>query len=188
MRPASPRSSKSHACFRPYETDYTIIYVAFDWEEYGLIGSEAYVDDHPGDDIRGMLSIDMIARDAGNYAITIDGNSTALELKNAVIAAVAEYGGALSTNGSSLGGGSDHMPFASAGYQACCLIEDNYNSNPCYHEPCDSIDTADYIHYPYIMDTVRSVAGWLADAAGARPPYDCDSNGTPDADEIARRS
>jgi hypothetical protein len=52
-----------------YESDYTIRYVGFDMEESGLIGSQAYVDAHIGDDILGMISADMVAYNTGaNHA------------------------------------------------------------------------------------------------------------------------
>jgi acetylornithine deacetylase/succinyl-diaminopimelate desuccinylase-like protein len=39
-----------------YDSAYTIRFIAFDREEQGLVGSYAYVSDHIGDDILGMIS------------------------------------------------------------------------------------------------------------------------------------
>jgi parallel beta-helix repeat protein len=156
-----------------YPTDYTIKYIAFDLEEYGLIGSEAYVDIHFSDDIRGMISMDMIAYDPATNKANIDGSSPYSPILAALKSAITQYGQGLGYIITSGMGGSDHMPFADAGFQACLLIERAWQSNPCYHEACDSVDTADYINYTYAAKMVRSAAGFLADNAIAEWPFDC---------------
>ncbi|HRE11119.1 MAG TPA: M28 family peptidase, partial [Ignavibacteria bacterium] len=52
----------------PFTFDYTLIFVAFDEEEQGLIGSHAYADSsyNRGDSIKGVLNFDMIAWDSNN--------------------------------------------------------------------------------------------------------------------------
>jgi len=78
-----------------YETEYTIKYIAFDIEEWGMCGSYAYVDEHLTDDIRGMVQLDMIARDGGWYGCEVRGTSQSDPIKLALADAVAAYGGAL---------------------------------------------------------------------------------------------
>jgi len=157
-----------------YEAEYTIKYIAFDIEEWGMDGSYAYVQDHLTDDIRGMVQLDMIARDGGWYGCEVHGTSQSDPIKLALADAVTTYGGALNV---SVGGAqnSDHAPFEWAGFQACLLIEQGYHGNPCYHHGCDSVDTPDYISYDYAADFVRSTAGFLADQALAHPLFDCDT-------------
>jgi len=167
-----------------YQTQYTIKYIAFDMEEYGLLGSEAYVADHMGDDIRGMVSMDMIAYSGGSYGCLLESLyyvSTPFRL--ALKAAVLEYGNGIIPTLGYISGGSDHGPFESAGYPAVLLIEGQYASNPCYHHPCDSVDRPDYIDYNFAHDMVRSVAGLLVDEALVYP-VDCNDNGIPDSQEI----
>jgi hypothetical protein len=48
-----------------YDSAYTIRFMAFDREEQGLIGSSAYVADHAGADILGMVQADMVAYNTG---------------------------------------------------------------------------------------------------------------------------
>ena len=150
-----------------YDTAYTIKYIAFDQEELGMKGSAAYVDDHEGDDIRGMLQMDMIAWNAYGRVFDVRGRSASDPLKNAAADAIDHYGNGLSVNFGGTSDYSDHAPFESTGYLACLLIERRYEYNPCYHEACDSVDTPDYIDYEYAADLTRSVAGFLADHAGA---------------------
>lgn len=148
-----------------FETDYTIRYIAFDMEELGLLGSRAYVADHPAEDVRGMISMDMIAYRAGANRAHIYGTSASAPIKNALGSAVTEYGGGLEFVLHGSFSGSDHAPFESAGYEACLLIE-RYTVNPCYHRACDAVDTPDYLDYDYAIAMTRSVAGYLADHAG----------------------
>jgi hypothetical protein len=171
-----------------YETEYTLKYIAFDLEEVGLVGSRAYANEHQGDDIRGVLVLDMIAHDAGAYKCRIYGDPESNPIKYLVADAITEYAPALDYMIVGEYGEppdfSDHVPFEDVGFQACLLIEDAHGSNPCYHRQCDSVDTPDYIHYPYALEFARVAAGFLADHALAHPPYDCDDDGIPDADEI----
>jgi hypothetical protein len=155
-----------------YETEYTIKYIAFDLEEHGMVGSAAYVQEHLTDDIHGMIELDMIAHDSGGYAGEVRGTSESEPIKLALADAIGMYGGELNA----LVGGpqdSDHAPFEWAGFQACLLIEQDYSHNPCVHQLCDSVDTADYVNYAYAADMTRAVAGLLAARTNAQPRFDC---------------
>ncbi len=158
-----------------YDSDYTIRFVAFTREEQGLYGAYAYVDDHAGDDILAMVQADMVAYDPGtNHALIYGRDNPALPLKNALRAAISEYGEYLGVLLSSTDGGwngqSDHAPFDAAGYQACLLIEGEVWNNPYYHTSQDSVDNASNINYPYAVRMTRSVCGYLVDAAGVDVP------------------
>jgi hypothetical protein len=160
-----------------YRPEYTIKYIAFDAEEYGLIGSKAYVNSHPNDDILGMISLDMIAYDTGGDDCVIYGRSTSVSIKYALANAIDLYGNGLSVSVLGALDASDHAPFEGEGIQACLLIE--ADDNPNYHTSTDSVDTANYIDYAYAVKMTRSVAGWLADRAHPHAP-DCNSNGIDD--------
>jgi hypothetical protein len=149
-----------------HETECTIKYIAFDIEEWGLIGSDAYAQDHQSDDIRGMISMDMIAWNGYGRSFDIYGRSASDPLKTALLAAINEYGNGLDASTHGQFDASNHAPFEWAGFDACLLIEAGYSSNPCYHRACDSVDTPGYIDYEFAADGTRSVAGFLADHAG----------------------
>jgi hypothetical protein len=154
-----------------YESDATIRFIAFDREEQGLIGSDAYVQSHLLDNILGMISADMVAYDSGTNSGQLYGQAASDPLKNAVAAAVLEYGDGL---GIAIGGAldaSDHAPFEWANYQACVLIEQGWGANPHYHQQSDSVDTPNYIDYGFATRMTRSVVGWLVDTAGVDVPY-----------------
>jgi hypothetical protein len=153
-----------------YSSDYTIRFIAFDREEQGLVGSDAYVAAHPSASVMGMISADMVSYDTGGNHCRMYGRTSSNTLKLALGSAITTYGGLTWANNGSLDA-SDHAPFEWAGYQACCLIED-YTTNPNYHTTGDSVDTANYINYAYAVKMTRSVVGYLVDAAGVNVPLD----------------
>jgi len=168
----------------PYESDYTIRFIAFDREEQGLYGSEAYVLDHINDDILGMISADMVAYNTGANSVDIYGRTASNPLKTALAASVATYGDGL---GSSIGGsldGSDHAPFEWYGFEACLIIEDW--GNPHYHTQDDNVDVPDYIDYAYATQITRVIVGHLVDTAGVNVflSGDHDADGDVDQDDF----
>ena len=147
-----------------YPSDYTIKFIAFDREEQGLIGSDAYATEHAADDILGMISADMVSYDTGGNHSRMYGQTASGPLKNALGAAISTYGQGLTYTIYGAMDASDHAPFEWQGFQACVLIED-YTTNPNYHTTSDSVDTPNYINYPYAVRMSRSVVGYLVDNA-----------------------
>ncbi|UCE59028.1 MAG: M28 family peptidase [Phycisphaerales bacterium] len=148
-----------------YPSEHTIRYIAFDREEQGLHGSYEYVYAHIDDDILGMISADMVAyNDRGGDTVEVFGQTASNLHKSAVGDAIGTYGQGLNywVGGSS--GGSDHVPFEAAGFEACLLIEEW--GNPNYHTQSDSVDTPNYIDYEFATKITRSVVGFLVDNAG----------------------
>lgn len=171
--------------FSVYDTAYTIKFCAWDAEEVGLRGSSAYVAERRDRMVRGMIQIDMIAHDAGANRQDIYAGNLATGLRDALIAAFPLYGNGLSVQSNPYAGFSDHAPFDAAQYSAVCFVEDNYQSNTCYHQQCDNVDNPNYIHYDFAVNFVRVIAGYLADSALASHANDWDDDGTPDTEQIA---
>jgi Zn-dependent M28 family amino/carboxypeptidase len=152
-----------------YDFEATIIFIAFDREEQGLVGSEAWVAEHTADTILGMVSMDMIAYDPNdNSRAHLYSTSASDSLRQALQSALAERGGITADMPPDLPY-SDHAPFEDAGFPAALLIEYDHSSNPYYHKAGDSVDTPDYIDYDYATRMTTGVAGWVADAGGAHP-------------------
>ncbi len=147
-----------------YAFECTLVFIAFDAEEVGLIGSRGYVQAHSGDDIRGMISMDMVAwnNPLNPDTARIFGRDGSAAVKEALAQALLSYGGITASIGGQLDL-SDHAPFEWAGFQACLLIEDQ--GNPYYHQQTDSVDTLNYIDYAYGTSMTRGVVGYLATAA-----------------------
>ncbi|MHC4235247.1 MAG: M28 family metallopeptidase, partial [Planctomycetota bacterium] len=94
-----------------YDSEYTIRFVAFDREEQGLYGSNAYVDDHIGDDILGMIQADMVAYDPSTNHALIYGSANSLPIKTDLGAAITLYSDGLTYTDDGWNGQSDHAPF-----------------------------------------------------------------------------
>jgi hypothetical protein len=158
-----------------YPSDYTIRYIAFDMEEQGLIGSDHYATAHADEDIRGMISLDMICYEPTNpptNACLIYGTSASNPIKSALGAAITEYSGGLTYTDEGGLDASDHAPFEWQGFQACLIIEGAVWSNPYYHTQNDKYESPNYLNFPYAAKMVRSVVGWLVDAAGVNVPVE----------------
>jgi hypothetical protein len=147
-----------------YDSDYTIKFIAFSMEEKGLVGSEAYVDAHIGDDIVAMISADMVAFTLGGESARVYSRGGAL--MNSIGAAVNEYGDGLSWFDAGWISASDHAPFDGAGYDAALFIEADVWNNPYYHQQSDNFENPNNLNFDYAVKMVRSMVGWLVDAAG----------------------
>jgi Zn-dependent M28 family amino/carboxypeptidase len=149
-----------------YEFEATLIFIGFDREERGLIGSRAYAQDHKDDDILGMISLDMISYNgSGSDTARIYGRDSSAPLKESLADAISLYGNGLSSVDSGAIGLSDHEPFQEEGFQACLLIEYDVWNNPYYHRSYDSVDMQNYIDYAFATNMVRSTVGFLATSA-----------------------
>lgn len=152
----------------------TLIFIAFDREEQGLIGSNAYVDSHLGLNILGMISLDMIAYNAaagvaGHNQAAIWGAAASLPIRRDLAAAVTTYSGGLTPvdRGSTLDCCSDQRAFENHGFQGALLIENS--SNPYYHTTSDSLNTAGYIDFAFATGMTRAAVGYLAEHAEETP-------------------
>jgi len=155
-----------------YDSEYTIRYIAFDREEQGLVGSDAYATDYSSSDILGMISLDMVSFNPGTDQALIFGRTASDPIKSSLAAAVNTYGQGISPTITGPLDGSDHAPFEWQGFQACLIIEGDYSLNPNYHTQDDSVDTPGYIDYDFARRMTRSVVGWLVDHAVVDVPID----------------
>jgi hypothetical protein len=175
--------------FAPLHTDYTIYFVCFSAEEQGLIGSEHFASaaDQLNLDIRGVLNFDMIAYyDPADADLWIEGfhygtssawlmdllaqNTTAFtDLE------VYQYPGE--------GWGSDHEPFHSHGFPAVLSIENEWDSYPCYHRTCDTVDRLTMDLWRKILAanaiTVGQLAGVQETIGGIRATVTLSDGGNP---------
>jgi len=155
-----------------YQSDATIIFIAFDREEQGLLGSYGYNIAHTGANVRGMIELDMIAYNPAGVdhdQAYVYGRTASDPWRSSVAAAIATYGGLTMTVGGDLPY-SDHAPFEAAGYDAALVIERAWSTNPNYHRATDSVDTVNYIDYIYASDLTRGTVGFMAEQAGTNAP------------------
>jgi hypothetical protein len=149
-----------------YEFEATLIFIGFDREEQGLLGSKAYAWEHKDDEILGMISLDMIAYNgSGLNKARIYGSDSSAAIKQSLADAISLYGDGLSCVDSGRRDVSDHASFEAEGFEGCLLIEYDVWNNPYYHSLNDSVDTLNYIDYAFATNMVSSTVGFLATAA-----------------------
>ncbi len=169
-----------------YDSASTIRFIAFDREEQGLVGSQAYVAAHQNDNILGMIQADMVAYNLGNDVVDIYGYAPSNPIKLALSQAVETYGRGLSAVVYGPMDASDHAPFEWAGFEACLIIEEW--GNPNYHTALDSVDTPGYIDYGFATSITRAVTALLTGHAQVNvtmPDGDFDADGDVDSMDIA---
>ncbi|MDD3050990.1 MAG: M28 family peptidase [Candidatus Cloacimonetes bacterium] len=127
-----------------YEFDRTIIYCAFSGEEYGLYGSQYFVQQavQQGYNILGYFNLDMIGYlHPGNQILThMIAPASAAELVNFYTNVNAVYQpDFIIGQGVLTGGDSDHTPFNNAGYMGIFPFEDTEHYSPYIHTSNDLI-------------------------------------------------
>jgi len=145
----------------PFEFDYTIRFALWDEEEIGLVGSYAYAQRayNQGNNIIGVLNLDMIAWDSdNNFLYTIATNDISQAFTADYIATTAIYQPQLNHN-YHYTTASDHASFWQFGYPAMLAIEDWYDFNAYYHTTSDNIA---HINTPYFGSFARAAIANIA--------------------------
>jgi len=128
-----------------YQFDFTIKFIGFSAEEWGLYGSKHYAQAarQRGEDILGVINMDMIGyADRLPEDLDLIVNDRSDWLGNKYVASATMYAplAILQAINASVTG-SDHSPFWDQGYSALLGIEDIPLKNPYYHKPTDTVDT-----------------------------------------------
>lgn len=151
---------------------HTLRFIAFDEEELGLLGAQAYVTQTRDiDEVTAMFNMETLGYDSdddGAMLLVDCGEGTSAELTAEIEAAIDTLGLALQT-GAACSPASDHGPFWQMGIPAVAVTEDFFgdaaDANPCYHAPCDDVDQ---INFDYIDKITTAVLHVLAARVIAR--------------------
>jgi hypothetical protein len=141
--------------------DYTLIFVLFDEEEQGLIGSKNFVDSayFRGDSILGAINLDMISWDGNNdYQINIRSNTQSLPMAYTAINIFYIYQPILIPFIVMNITSSDHASFWTRGYKAICGIQQRSEVNQYYHTVNDKFQI---ISMPYYLSYTKSAIAAL---------------------------
>lgn len=145
-----------------FPTEYSILFIAFDEEELGLIGSYAYADSAAinNQQIQGVINLDMIAWDSNNdNKLSVVTNNASVPLADDFINACNVYVPQLDPiKEIDLTANSDHAPFWPKGYQAFLSIEylDDFNTH--YHTLQDRFST---LNLPYFQKMTKAAIATL---------------------------
>jgi hypothetical protein len=152
-----------------YQYDYTLSFIAFCGEEQGLLGSRAFAEAAAarGDDIVGMLNIDMIGyvEPGDSTDLDIIDNFSSQWLRDLVMDVGALYVPELPmVDGDLIRGNSDHSSFWSNGYDAIMFFEDVNDYSPYIHSLNDVVGVS-YTNPQLAVRSVRAAVALLATVA-----------------------
>jgi Zn-dependent M28 family amino/carboxypeptidase len=157
-----------------FQTERTVVFVAFSGEEQGIYGSKAFVDgglDKQQYKIGNALLMDMISYSKKYFGVTVEGTKAYTELMDAVALNMKSYGPrteeekkALTVNVSDKSFGSDHVPFQNAGIPAILAIEADDTNYPNYHRSTDDFSPAN-VNTTQSVVIMRGLAATLCDLA-----------------------
>ncbi|MEZ4749437.1 MAG: M28 family metallopeptidase [Bdellovibrionota bacterium] len=135
-------------------TSKTIVFLAANGEETGLVGSKAYVKSlsESGDlsKVKYSINMDMIGYNE-NGLIDIETNNEFESEAKWYSAQVKTYT-RLTPNITMPAWGSDHVPFLNQKIPTILTIEHWNTKTPCYHQSCDKLNT---VVWDYAMEIVR---------------------------------
>jgi hypothetical protein len=151
-----------------YEFGCTLRFANFNAEEYGMIGSEDYAHQAycAGEDIRGVINLDMIAWNTPQSDPEMDLHALATIPGSSQIASiftetVTTYGlGITTTDADPVISRSDHASFWRYDMPAILVSEDIDDFNPNYHSADDSLDNLQDLDY--FTDMIKASLGTLA--------------------------
>jgi hypothetical protein len=152
-----------------YTCRYSILYVLWDEEEVGYLGSTAYAEHVVECDLRiaGVIDLDMIAYDSHDDGIMLINGSyqgRSAQMVDRAVAMIDLYDLNLVPYITMEGYGSDNVPFYMRGYSTISFIEDvSGDFNPYAHS---SDDTIDKFNNPYFHRMSKLAIATLANLAG----------------------
>jgi Zn-dependent M28 family amino/carboxypeptidase len=149
-----------------YPLDFTVRFIAFSAEEWGLYGSRYHSAAARGSSERiiGVINLDMIAyADSLPEDLDVIVNDASWWMAERAGLIAGAYTGLTVrkiVNPSFIY--SDHSPFWDQGYAAFCGIEDADVNNPYYHTPGDTVDT---LNFDFFEAAAKTALATLSDFA-----------------------
>ena len=149
-----------------YQFDFTLKFIGFSAEEWGLYGSKHYAQEAKAaeEKIIAVINMDMIAYpDRLPEDLDVIANGASEWLANRMIVTADRYAPlpVLKIVNASFRS-SDHSPFWDQGYSAFCAIEDAGVPNPYYHKTTDTLSTLDM---DFALSVAKAVLALAADLA-----------------------
>jgi hypothetical protein len=149
---------------------YSVLFIAFDEEEKGLIGSLAYADSalNLGMNLKGVINLEVLGYDSdndGKFMLITNINSSGLA--SSFLNAVQVYQIGLTGQKNFNGGYSDHYSFWLKGFKAITHAQSDSNFTPYEHT---KYDTYDKFNQDYFLKMVKAafvtIASLATDQAG----------------------
>jgi hypothetical protein len=157
--------------FSQYRFDATVVFAAWNAEEYGLVGSYNYAKNASAHnlDVGADIQFDMVGNDNNKgdsiYKIDVCAFSEFRWLWTALSGANTDYACGLQLTDAGPSGGSDHVSFNEFGYPSLMCIEGDFSPN--YHTANDVIAN---INPELVTRTAKMGIAALAQMAGVQMP------------------
>lgn len=148
-----------------YPLRYSVLFVAFDEEERGIIGSRAFVDSaiRQGMDIIGVINMEVLGYDSNDDGKSmVITNNNSVVLANYFLNAVQVYQIGLNIWKNFNGGYSDHFSFWLKGFKAITHAQCDSNFTPYEHT---KYDTYDKFNQNYFLKMVKAAFVTVASLA-----------------------
>ncbi|HEY9077650.1 MAG TPA: M20/M25/M40 family metallo-hydrolase [Anaerolineaceae bacterium] len=174
--------------FRYYQFNRTIRFIWFTGEEQGLLGSKAFVMDHPVEKIVGVINLDMFGYDSDNdgcFELHVGNLPASQTVGQCFDQSISDFAPGLKRKFiTSVMDRSDHAPFWSKGIGAVEVLE-NYGGyytissntctiqedrNPSYHRYTDTITNLNLTSGFEIVKASLAALSGLAEPLGLRGP------------------
>lgn len=152
-----------------YSFDFTLKFIGFSAEEFGLYGSKHYAQEAKarGEKIMGVINMDMIAyadRLPEDLDLVVNLRSEWLANRFSICASIYTPLDLLKVVNANFRY-SDHSSFWDQGYSAVCGIEDSIVTNPYYHKTTDTYSTLNMGFAASVTKIALAVAAGLAQPA-----------------------
>jgi len=148
-----------------FPLEYSVLFIAFDEEEKGLIGSLAFADSavRQGMNLKGVINLEVLGYDSdndGKFMLITNSNSEALA--GYFLNAIQVYQIGLQGQKNFNGGYSDHYSFWLKGFKAITHAQSDSNFTPYEHT---KYDTYDKFNPNYFLKMVKAAFVTLASLA-----------------------
>jgi aminopeptidase YwaD len=130
-----------------------LCYIAFGSEEIGLVGSQAFVEQHDVGDARFMLNLDMVGKMTGAQFIA-DRDAAGRALASRASAVALTLGHVVSPGSFPATASSDHAVFAAAGVPAITV---HSGDDPLVHQAADDIDNVSAADLATMLEITAAV-------------------------------
>ena len=151
-----------------YSSDHAFIFVAANGEENGIVGGYACAAELRKNGqlsrLDWAINMDMISWNRDGV-VELETNKEYLEHAEWVSALAKTYT-TLTPHIATPAWGSDHVPFLEAGIPTYLSIEHWETRNPCYHKPCDKLET---LYWDYASEIVKLNLAVIAGKAVLTP-------------------
>ena len=148
-----------------YPLMYSVLFIAFDEEEKGLVGSFAFADSAiiQGMNLKGVINLEVLGFDSNNDGkFTIVTNNNSDKLANYLLNAIQVYNIGLLGQKNFNGGISDHFSFWLKGFKAITYAQSDQDFTPYEHTKYDKFDK---FNQEYFLKMVKGAFVTLASIA-----------------------